>query len=241
MTQEIIQNDTQENTQEIRGTLLLKAVDLGTPETGFIHDWYIQPYPDFKGKRIDEIQNIREIDRPEPILLEKGDLLNVFNTVSKADVIFERILERAYTAPQPTGKGEASLTMTQWGYMFMREFPASLEKVVENDAHTFQEKLFGRLTTYQDFGPVETIFHHYDRPDIHGIAGLNSGDRLVVYNDVREGNILLSEKLDFNDHGPFYDRDKFGYNRLPISQNKTSLMNAFFSGMPAIMHRKLTP
>lgn len=249
---------TQENMQEIRGTLLMKYIetarepaqamgDIQIFYTKGYYDWYIQPYRDLGGRTIDQIPDSEKIEVPEPIRLEKGDLLTVFNTISKADVIFDRTLNMNphFEFRNSSYNDERSLTMKQWRSMFIWELPAYAEKMEDTVHKTPAINVLGSLYCMYEQGMegVAMTVQEYGKNGYDGLHSLNNGDRLVVYTNVQDGNVFFEQTLDFNENGPFRSpsNPNYVFNRIPSNIDRAMIYPAFGHNLPAILRRAPKP
>lgn len=246
------QKELQGNIQEIRGTLFLKFIETADhitktadgisllTHTGH-YDWYIQPYPDFNGDMIDRVPD-QNIIRPEPIRLEKGDLLTVFNEVAVADILLHKTLE---LAPQDLcANHETSMTKKQWNSLFHWELPAHALLNANPETGLPPRSVLGRLFIDLPQGASKGIMCLLeDAKGYEGLHYLKSGDTLVVLTNVRDGKKLFETTLDFKENIPSYKNGELlsPYPRIPLNVEPRTYLSAFGDKMPALIKRAPKP
>lgn len=216
---------TESDTDVILGTLFFDYVfDKPRPDfndTAALDEWiktvkggreyYLQPYPDFKRKRINKIKNPRdEIDVPAPIRLEKGDLLEVFNTVGRGNAAWQGVVayeRKPETSPFTQTQDQKGLTQSQWRAMFALQLPATVLTVDGRIIH-------GALEPFHEQGMERVAFCvvDYTKSGYEALYELRDGDELTIYNRVYDGVKEMKRELDFDDvvydesrdYGSFY-------------------------------------
>lgn len=149
------------------------------------YDWRYQTYG-----------NLRTSSPQAPDRLNTGDLVRVFNTVSKGTVKWEGFVQLDYNHPENWRYNsfglQRDMSGSAWSSMFDRQLPA---KLVRKDGTV----IFGALDPHSDQG-IEGIawsVHAYGKTDYDGQIMLENGDHLSVYSSVRDGNVEWEGTVSF--------------------------------------------
>lgn len=174
------------------------------------HDWFLKPFSKIEAQRDDLICG-RETENPDKTsvpLPDKGTYMTVFNTIAKGDVAWEGTVDLEYergfesypTNPQYGQQAifgmwvhgfDKACTPEEWASMFFAHMPAKLEK----DGKV----IYGALEPFFETGTegVQWSITEYGKKGYEALHSVGSGDKLTVYNDVTEGNIVWQGELEF--------------------------------------------
>ncbi len=144
----------------------------------FLHyDWRYQTYG-----------SLRARTPQAPDRLNTGDLVRVFNTVSKGTVKWDGGVQLDYNHPENWRHNsfglQRDMSRSAWRGMFDRQLPA---KLVRKDGTV----IFGALYPHSDQGieGVSWSVRAYGKKGYEGLMKLENGDHLSVYSSVRDGNV----------------------------------------------------
>ena len=163
-------------------------------------DWAFRKYED--GVAHLRAQGKRPTRREEPTKLKSGDLVKIFKTVTDGDVLWQGSVN--YDRKKYHHGLQKGLTPQKWVDMFYDALPARLER----DGKV----MFGALEPFSETGTEGGIWslHEYGKSGYDGLVPLQDGDRLTVYDNVRDGEVEWEGALDF---GP-EKVTKFGWTEI---------------------------
>jgi hypothetical protein len=146
-------------------------------------DWAFKKYNDSRSL------NPGSAQRPEATPLESGDLVKIFKTVSDGDVLWQGTVD--YDFKKYHHGLQKGLSPQAWASMFSDTLPARLER----DG----KAIFGALELYDESGSEGVIWslQEYGKPGYAGLVFLKDGDRLTVYDNVRNGEVEWEGRLEF--------------------------------------------
>ncbi|MGE4313151.1 MAG: hypothetical protein AB7E85_02615 [Pseudobdellovibrionaceae bacterium] len=154
----------------------------------------------------------------------KGDLVKVFKTVSKGEVLWEghvSLNRERDRVKGPTGyQGQAvggfwvhgvqdDMDSQKWGRMFFNKLPAKLER----DGHI----IYGALDPFFETG-TEGVIWSVQEFGNYGYAGLHclkDGDKLTVYSVVLDGEVEWEGPVAFEDVMPPLKVDWTDLHQIP--------------------------
>lgn len=128
--------------------------------------------------------------RKGPKVFRSGDLVQVFKTVTDGDVQWQGTID--YDRSDYHHGLQKGLSAEAWGQMFNDTLPSRLER---KDGTV----LYGSLEPFCETGTEGVIWsvHEYGKAGYEGLHCLKEGDKLVVYNTVRDGDLEWQGTLDF--------------------------------------------
>lgn len=174
--------------------------------TGFrtgrmVDDWGIQDYAHTATAEVKanpKLQKYPNIKTP----LKSGDLMKIFKTVNDGGVLWSG--EINYSTKHYHHGYQKRLKPEKWVRMYYDQLPARLER----DGKT----IFGALEPFSETGTEGVIWslHEYGKTGYDGLNVLKNGDKLTVYQTVRDGEVDWEGMLDF---GP-EKAEKVGYSEI---------------------------
>jgi hypothetical protein len=122
---------------------------------------------------------------------QKGDLVKVFSTITDGDVQWDGVID--YDRTNYHHGFQKEMSPRDWATMFYDELPAKLER----DGKV----IFGALQAFAETGTEGDIWSvfEYGKNGYEGLNCLQDGDKLTVYNMVRDGAVTWEGAVDFGD------------------------------------------
>jgi len=179
-------------------------------------------------------------------LLRSGDLIKVFNTVSKGEIYWSGTIDMEYDRNQtPYGENlefsqqmihdqwvhgaQADMEPEAWSAMFHANLAAKLEK---QDGTV----IYGSLHPFCETGTEGILWSvsEFSKAGYKGSHRLNDGDNLTVYSKVLDGNVAFEGRLDFEDKPQtFYS--PFIFKRTALHEGTGTWAERSYANCPAVL------
>ncbi len=157
--------------------------------TGY-YDYVLRPYPIFPDKPLAKITDpVKEIIIPEPVLLQDGDLLRVFNKIMDGEYLWSRRLMLASSPVNGHLGHDKTIAPELWQTMFNLNLPA---------VHCYGPQISGRLEFYVATGEAYNTFLRYNRDGYEAMVRVEDGVDLTIFKKVTDGHVFYDDHLGFN-------------------------------------------
>lgn len=133
-----------------------------------------------------------DTDEPLRYHITNGDLITVFNSVTKGDIYWQGTIDMERMSGSVHGI-QKDMGKRNWSRMFFQGLPAQIER----DGKI----MTGGLDPFCETGTEGIIWsiHEYGKQGYEGLVPLRKGDVLTVFNNVTDGNIAWHDKIIFDD------------------------------------------